>query len=180
LESGNDSRDSCRVRRSLIGFLAVVVLAACTSGSPVTGATTSAPATSSTSIPSLPAGSFQVASLGLRFTLPTTLLAVQDPSFVFLARSTAPPAVFSIDGDSPAVTTHSPRQGETLTSIDLGGLGNVVVSNAAVAGLPAGIASNELLVSNGGHSFSVILSAADADLPAMWQTFIGSVHVDPA
>jgi hypothetical protein len=46
--------------------------------------------------------------------------------------------------------------------------------------LPAGIDSNELLVANKGESFSVILSAPAAQLPAIWQSFITSVHVDPA
>jgi hypothetical protein len=91
-----------------------------------------------------------------------------------------PPAIFSVDGDSPAVVLHPARVGETLSSIALGGLKNVVVTHAAVSGLPAGIDSNELLVANKGESFSVILSAPTAELPAIWQTFITSVHVDPA
>jgi hypothetical protein len=163
-----------RAARRSLALLAALMLAACTSS----GGTV-AP-TSSTTPPSLPPGGFQVASLGLRFTLPTSFTAVANPDFVFLARSKAPPAVFSIDGDTPAVVTQPARNGETLSSIALGGLKNVVVTHAAVSGLPTGIDSNELLVADKGESFSVILSAPAAQLPEIWQTFIASVHVDPA
>jgi hypothetical protein len=179
------------MRRRLIGLLATVAVAGCTSSTPTAGpattsavsqasTSTSASASTSTSIASRPAGEFDVQPLGLTFTLPTSFHTAQDPSLTFIARSTNPRALFTIDYETPDVTATGVRPGERLSTIELGGLRNVVVTHAALSGLPAGVDSNELRVSNGTRSFSVIMSAATADLPAMWQTFIESVHVDPA
>ena len=99
---------------------------------------------------------------------------------MFVARSTDPVAVFSIDHGSAEVTTYESRPGEGTSTVDLAGLRNVVVTNSAVSGLPAGIDSNKLLVSNGERSFSVIMSAPAADLAPMWQTFITSIEVAAA
>ena len=46
--------------------------------------------------------------------------------------------------------------------------------------MPAGVSSNELLVSNAEQSFSVIMSAATADLSELWDVFIDTVVVTPA
>jgi hypothetical protein len=100
-----------------------------------------------------------------------------DNNFAFLARSSDPPAVFSIDYDTPVVTNYSARAGESLSTVQLNGLRDVVVIHAAISDLPVGVVANELLVTNASRSFSVILSARAAVLPAIWQTFVGSVHV---
>lgn len=118
---------------------------------------------------------FAVDSLGLNFRLLTAFAKIDDPSFVFLARSQDPRAVFSIDSDSPAVVDHTARAGEKLSDLEISGVKTVVVNHAAVDGLPPGIEANELLVANGGRSFSVIMSSAVADLPRLWTSFVGSI-----
>ena len=118
---------------------------------------------------------FAVDSRGLHFSLPTAFAKIDDPSFVFLARSQDPRAVFSIDSDSPAVVDHAARAGERLSDLKIDGVKTVVVNHAAVDGLPPGIEANELLVANGARSFSVIMSSAVADLPRLWTSFMGSV-----
>jgi hypothetical protein len=158
--------------------LGTVALVGCTSTAS-TAISVTTRSTTTTAV-SLPPGRFEVLSLNLRFTLATTFQVVQNPSFAFLAHNLSPQAVFSIDGDGPAVTEYSARPGESLSTADLGGLHNVVVTHAAISGLPAGIDANELLVSNATRSFSLIMSATAANLPAMWKAFITSVHVDPA
>jgi hypothetical protein len=121
--------------------------------------------------------SFAVDSLGMRFVLPVSFRQIDDPTYKFLARSLSPRSVFSIDPDSGAVTKHEARPGETLAKVDVGGPTAVVVTNAAIEGIPAGVSANELLVSNGARSFSVIMSAPTADLPGLWDVFVASVRV---
>jgi hypothetical protein len=166
----------------MLGLLASIAIVGCGgTTSAVTVATTS-PATThpaSATTPATAAGGFTVQPLGLTFDLPSTFHVVKDDSFAFLARSSDPPAVFSIDHDTSDVTAYSARAGESLSTVQLDGLPNVVVTHAAISGLPVGVVANELLVTNASRSFSVIMSARAADLPAMWQTFVGSLHVAP-
>lgn len=160
-----------------------LAIAGCGSTPAATSTTNSIPRAPSTSASPEPASSdagFDVQSLGVTFTLPASFRTIDEPSLVFIARSTDPPAVFSIDHGSVDVTTYDSRPGEGTSTVDLAGLRNVVVTNSAVSGLPAGIDSNKLLVSNGERSFSVIMSAPAADLPPMWQTFITSIEVAAA
>ena len=70
---------------------------------------------------------------------------------------------------------HGARPGESLTSVTVGGHGAVVVTRAAVEGLPPGIEARELLVDNGDRSFSVVLSAEVAELPQLWAAFFASL-----
>ena len=64
--------------------------------------------------------------------------------------------------------------------MQLGDVNAQVVTNAALDGLPPGIAANELRVDNGSQSFSVIMSASPSDLGDMWDPFVASVQVEPA
>jgi hypothetical protein len=144
--------------------------------SSTTTATTTATAEVTTAV-AAGASSFTVDSLGLAFALPAGFRQVEDPSYQFLAKSLSPRSVFSIDPDSGAVTKHDARPGESLTKLDIGGPTAVVVTNAALKGIPAGVSANELLVSNGDRSFSVIMSAPTADIAALWDVFVRSVRV---
>jgi hypothetical protein len=135
--------------------------------------------TGSTGVQSGSGTSFAVESLELTFVLPETFRAVDDPDYLFLARSMIPRSVFTVDEDVPEVTDHEAEQGESLSELDLTGVDAVVVSNAMLEGLPSGVSANELLVSNGTRSFSVIMSAATADLPELWKVFVRSVAVTP-
>ena len=163
--------------RRLWWVTATVVLAACTSGSSSAGSTPSATRgrKPSTTTLSLPAGSFAVSALGIRFQLPESFTQDANPDFGFLARSETPRAVFSVDPDDPSVIDHGARPGESLTSVTVGGHGAVVVTRAAVEGLPPGIEARELLVDNGDRSFSVVLSAEVAELPQLWDAFFASL-----
>ncbi len=156
---------------------AIVVLAACTSGSSSAGSTSSSTRgrKASTTTLSLPAGSFGVVPLGIRFQLPESFTQDDNPDFGFLARSATPRAVFSVDPDDPSVIDRSARPGESLARITVGGHGAVLVTRAGVEGLPLGIEARELLVENGDRSFSVILSAEVAALPRLWDAFFASL-----
>ena len=99
---------------------------------------------------------------------------VENPDFGFLARSEHPRAVFSIDRDAPSVIDHGAEPGESLSSLTVGGHPAVLVSHAAVGGLPPGIEAKELLVENGEQSFSMILSAERTELPALWDALFAS------
>ena len=83
--------------------------------------------------------------------------------------------MFSVDPDDPSVIDHSARPSESLASVTVGGHRAVVVTRAAVEGLPPGIEARELLVENGDQSFSVILSAEIAELPQLWNAFFASL-----
>ena len=122
---------------------------------------------------------YTVDSLGVTFRLPDCFRAVDNPDYLFLGESTTPRSLFTILGESPSVADHTAEPGETLTRRDLGEGEAVVVANAVLDGMPADISSNELLVSDGERSFSVIMSADPTSLPAMWQTFIDSLTVIP-
>jgi hypothetical protein len=152
-----------------ITFVAVL-LVACSSGSSSSSGAGAAPLKDAS-------GHFVVASLGLRFSLPSSFAKVDDPEFGFLARSQNPPAVFSIDPDSPDVAHHEREAGELVSTIDIGGTPAVLVKHAVVGRLPAGIEAYELLVARGDRSFSVILSAASAELAHLWTPFVASLSV---
>ena len=168
------------MRRRLAPLVAAAVtVAACTSGgSDARHVPSSKPITTSTSVSAPTDGAleeFEVASLGLSFSLPTTFTQVHDPEFGFLARSQNPRAVFSIDPESPDVIKHVAEAGENVSNLRIGGLDAVLIQHAAVDGLPPGIEAKELLVANGGRSFSVILSTERAALSGFWDAFVGSV-----
>jgi hypothetical protein len=177
---------SRREWRPRLAFVAVAVLVigmagGCTTDDPKAEPTT----TSTTSTPakerSTASGSaYEVEDLSLRFELPANFERADDNDFVFLARSLDPRAIFSVDRGSPSDSASASRPGETTTPTSLGEVDAVVVTDAAVEGLPAGIAANELVVSNGERSFSVIMSAAPTDLAELWEPFVASVRVDPA
>lgn len=173
-------------------FLVAAVIAGCAReahvGLATTTTSTSSVSTTSTSSVSPPATgsgvgdtrSYDVDALRLRFVLPRNYVAVDNSDFAFLARSYGPLSIFSIDREDPGIIDHDPEAGESLSEMRLGDADAKVVTNAVVDGLPPGIAANELLVDNGSRSFSVIMSARPSDLSGMWQTFIASVHVEPA
>ncbi len=122
-------------------------------------------------------GSVTIDCLGLSFRLPPSFEAAEDRELVFLARSTAPPATFSIQGDIPTVIEHEPEGQESVSSIEIDGVDAVVVTDAQLEGLPAGLAARELLVANGDRSFTVILSAPESELPSLWKAFMESLEI---
>jgi hypothetical protein len=134
----------------------------------------------STVLPAEGGQPFEIESLGLTFSLPATFETASDPELLFLARSRRPPAIISIDADSESVTDHVADPGEVVSDLPLPGVDAVVVTNAVLEGLPAGISANELLVSNGEHSFSVIMSGVQPQLAEQWDVFIRSIVVTPA
>lgn len=176
-----------RGRRALftipvVALLIVGVAGSCTSDGPQAETTTS---TSSVTAPAseTPTGTgtaYRVDDLDLQFELPASFTSTDNETLIFLARSVDPPAIFSIDSASPDDATHLAETGEAVTPTTLGEVDAVLVLDADVEGLPTGIAANELVVSNGTQSFSVILSAAPADLTELWAPFIASLVVDPA
>lgn len=173
-----------RWRAHLLVSAAPVLIAALVGGCTPESGETRLTTTSSVSSPVTESGggtatSYTIEDLGLRFDLPSNYVAVDDEELVFLARSSEPPSIFSIDHDDPG-TTHEPEAGESVSEMRLGDVNAQVVEDAVVDGLPPGIAANELLVDNGAQSFSVIMSARPSDLAAMWDPFIASVQVEPA
>lgn len=166
------------MRRGCWVAIGTVVIAACTSGSSSQPSSAAKPAprvtSSVTKSGSANRGSFDVRSLGIRFRLPPSFARVDNPDFGFLARSENPRAIFSIDLDEPSVVDHSAEPGEFVADVTVGGHPAVLVTNAVVEGLPPGIEARELLVANGNRSFSAILSAESAELPALWDAFFTS------
>jgi len=161
--------------------VALMVIGGCTSPDEVTAIGT-APTTAalSTTLTSVDGEAFAVEPLGLTFRLPDSFRSVDDRDYLFFARSIAPRSLFTIDSDSPSTTDHAQEPGETLSEHYLGDVRAVVVTDAVLEGMPSGVSSNELLVSNGDRSFSVIMSAPSADLPELWDVFLNSVSVTPA
>jgi len=167
---------------SIVALLIAGLASSCTTDVPTAETTTttrpvSAPASET---PTATGTIYSIGDLGVRFELPASFASADDDALVFLARSLGPRAIFSIDAASSDVTEHGAESGETVTPTTLGEVDAVVVSNASVDGLPSGISANEILVSNGTKSFSVILSAAPADLAEIWAPFIDSLTVEPA
>lgn len=149
----------------------------CTSGEP--GAADGSDRTTQPSVEPSGAddGRIEVASLGLSLRLPASFDVVDDPDLVLLARSARPPAILSIAGDSSDVVEHDAEDGETVAATAINGVEALVVTNAVLDGLPPGIVSNELLVSNEDRSFSLILSTGEQDLPAMWDEILSSITI---
>jgi hypothetical protein len=193
-EPGSAERRRWRARlvASAAPFLVAAVVGGCAREAHVSLATTttstssvSTASTSSASSPVTGSGvgdtrSYDVDALHLRFVLPRSYVADDNSDFAFLARSYGPRSIFSIDREDPGIVDHDPEAGESVSEMRLGDADAKVVTNAVVDGLPPGIAANELLVDNGSRSFSVIMSASPSDLSGLWQTFIASVHVEPA
>lgn len=177
-----------------VAVAAVALIAGCTANDddtevqPATAAqftaapATRAPATSAlaTSVPAIGETQFAVEPLGLSFRLPESFVVADDANLVFFARSLSPRSLFSIAEDSPDVSDHVAEPGESLSEVDLGSVTAVVVADAVLEGMPEGISSNELLVSNGDQSFSAIMSAPPSDLSELWDVFVDSVTVAPA
>ena len=97
---------------------------------------------------------------------------------MFLARSVDPPAILSITADEGDVVEHEAENGETTTRTSIGGHDALLVTNAVLAELPAGIAANELLVANGSQSFSLILSASEPRLRMLWNDLVATVVIN--
>ena len=161
-------------RRSAFAAIAVtlvaLLLAACSAGSSGSPGGGAAP-------PQDASGRFVVTKLGLRFSLPASFAAADDPDLAFLARSRAPLAIFSIAPEAPDVVDHEPESGEVVSDFDLPGTHAVLIKRAVVGRLPTGIEAYELLVAHGERSFSVILSAQPSDLARLWSPFAASLSV---
>jgi len=188
------------MRRVLVVVVGAVVMVGCAeSGSSSVSvvkrmsddatSTTVAPPSTATSKPALTSVpisvltvdglSFDIEQIGLSFVLDESFGVLDDPTYLFFARSASPPALITIVNAGDDIADYDPRPGETVTDLDLGAAKAVVVTDAALDGLPEGISANELLVSNGSHSFSVIMSGASTALPELWATFVGSLMVVP-
>jgi hypothetical protein len=179
--SGHLGRWRAHVLASAGPFLVAAVVGGCATeaGSNLSTTTTSLVSPPVSEPGSSTATSYAVDALGLRFDLPENYVAVEDDELEFLARSSAPLSIFSIDREEPG-TTHEPEAGESVSEMRLGDLEAQVVENAVVDGLPPGVAANELFVDNGPQSFSVIMSAVPSELAGLWDPFIASVQVEPA
>lgn len=188
-----DARSRSRLHQVIgVAMCCAVVAAACTSSddddstapvsaAPVSTETLGPPADDATTAETKPGTgtSFEVEALGLTFVLPESFGAVDDPDYLFLARSASPRSLFSVMEDVPSVATATPEGGEVITDLELDGVKAVVVTDAVLEGLPDGISANELLVSNGDESFSVIMSGETEALPELWDQFVRSVAVTP-
>jgi hypothetical protein len=157
------------MRRALVCLSIVATLAGCTSSGTALDATPSTDA---------PSGAITIEALGVSLELPDSFHVVDDPDLELLARSGSPRAILSIAHDSGDVTSHEPEPGESLEPLSLDGVDAVVVTNAVLDGLPVGVAANELLVSNGERSFSMIMSAEAEHLDALWADLMASVAVE--
>lgn len=171
------------VRRYLLG-LVMLVTAGCTSATdsvPTAPSETAVAADTTTESATSPAvgNEYVVPELGIRFLLPEEFEETSDPDYAFAARLRQPTAFFTIYAEPADITDFAPRPGETRTELDLGADRAIAIENAAVSGLPAGVSSHELLVSNGDRSFSVILSAPTSIIDELWRVFIGSISIEP-
>lgn len=132
-----------------------------------------------TSVEPVDGSSFTVESLGLSFDLPESYEAVDDATYLFFAQSMSPPSLITILGAGDDIADHEARPGETLSDLDLDVDRAVVVTDAALEGLPSGLSANELLVANGSRSFSVIMSGPSSVMPDLWAVFVESLVVAP-
>ncbi len=182
--------DDGSVPRALVLACSAVLIVGCTSSgttdvSVVERVTIEASPTTSTVSPPVstseePAdGAFTVDSLGLSFALPESFEAVDDATYLFFAQSMTPPSLITILGAGDDIAGHDARPGETLSDLDLGVDEAVVITDAALDGLPAGLSGNELLVANGTQSFSVIMSGPASVMPDLWAVFVESLVVAP-
>ena len=122
-------------------------------------------------------GLITIPSLRLSFTLRGSFHVEEHPELLFLARSDDPHALISFASDTPAVIAVEPRGNESLAPADIAGVEGVVVTDAHLEGLPLGAKARELLVANGTHSFSAILSAEEQALSNLWEEFVTSIRV---
>jgi hypothetical protein len=119
----------------------------------------------------------ELASLGLSFTLPESFRVEKDPDLVFVASSAELPAIVSVAPEGPEIDQHEAEGGESLTTISIDGAKALVVTDAVVEGLPPGIVANELMVSNGERSFSIIFSSPAPELAKAWEPFVDSISI---
>lgn len=125
------------------------------------------------------ARSITIETLGLSFQLPPPFEVIEHEDFLFLARSDEPRGVFSIEPEMPDVIEHEPEGEESVETTEIDGVDAMIVTDAVLEGLPPGVAARELLVANGDRSFSLIMSAAEEELPSLWEEFINSVAIEP-
>jgi hypothetical protein len=163
--------------RAVVWACATLLATGCASETTLDGAT---PSTQPTVVATADgAGTHvEVPSLDLAFRLPESFAMADDPGLVFLARSLQPPAIVSIAEEPSDIVQHEPEGGETVFPATVANVEAVVVENAAVDGLPAGVVANELLVANGDRSFSLIMSSDRQDLPVLWDDLLASIAVD--
>ena len=148
-----------RVPTALPLALVIWVCAGCTNGFP-TVKPECAPPTSASSESATRNGSTSIEALNLSFRLPPIFRQCEDPELVFLAKSVSPPAVFSIAKDTPTVIDHEAEGQETVAPADIEGVDAVIVTDAVVEGLPAGVSARELLVAT-----EIVLLASSCQPP---------------
>ena len=125
-----------------------------------------------------PAGGVTIDSLRLAFVLPPSFQVAEDPGLLFLARSISYHAILSVQQEAPSIIDHDPEPGESLAPAHIEGVDGVIVKDAVLeGGLSPELTANQLFVSNGSHSFSVILSATNKHHSSLWEEFITSVRV---
>jgi hypothetical protein len=172
--------------RRVVAILALVLVAGCSgsdsgptgSGAPPSATDSGGPPTTIVADPRITSdGGVEVASLGLTFHIPESFAVADDPGLVFLARSVQPPAILSIAAASPEIAEHDAEAGEDVATISIDNVDAIVVTNAAVDGLPPGIVANELLVVNGARSFSLVLSTTEQDLAPLWDQLTASIAI---
>ena len=174
-EGGTFSTTRQRGLAMLLIGLAVVALG-CTSKEETSPNPASESSVVQTSDPGSGEGMTAVDALDLSLRLPPSFEVASDPELALLARSLSPRAILSISPESSSISDHQAEPGETVERVTIAGRDAVVVSNANVDGLPTTIVANEILVSNGENSFSLILSSDAASLSAMWQPTIESIR----
>jgi hypothetical protein len=123
-------------------------------------------------------GRITIPALHLSFRLPASFKVGEHPKLSFIARSADPPGVFSIAREMPSVVNHEPEGDESVRPAKIEGVEAMIVNDAVLEGLPAGIVARELLVANGDASFSAILSSTRSEQPRLWDRFIGSVRIE--
>jgi hypothetical protein len=167
------------VSRAVVWGCAVLLATGCADEASPDGGAIPVPTTEATVVatPDDVGTSIAVPSLGVAFRLPPSLAVADDPDLVFLARSSQPQAVISIAAEPSDIVQHEPEGGETVSPATIATVEAVVVENAAVDGLPAGVVANELLVANGTRSFSLIMSSGQSDLPVLWDDLLASISV---
>ena len=109
--------------------------------------------------------------------MPKTFDIEEDPDLVFLASSAAFPAILSLAVEEASITEHDAEAGESLETTSIDGAEALIVTNAEVGELPPGVVSNELLVSNGERSFSLIFSSPAEALDEVWEPFVASLSI---
>lgn len=126
------------------------------------------------------ATTYRIQGLGLTFALPESFEVQDDAYYLFSSLSRSPRSFVSIMGEEPEVIEWPVRPGETLADVTIDGVSTVVAKNSPVERLPPGIVAYELRVANAGRSFSLIMSAHEDDIDALWDPFLASVHLEAA